>query len=247
MGRPPIGERALTAAEKMRRYRARKFGNKPPVTKSSATNAAVASLQTRLREVETELARERQAHKETRAKFGNTGAVTKSLERDRDLYKQKAEKAEARVAELEATLAAQPPAAGRVRPPPLPQTLEEWGELKRKTAEGRRAERAARRADPEVKIAELEEQLKQRDRRIAKMESESAPQQEIASLRKQLRLARSSLREVTRSPKGTVFVDKADLRRIRACLHPDRASTPMEREQAEAASKAFNTLPIAAV
>ena len=103
MGRPPIGERALTAAEKMRRYRARKFGNKPPVTKSPVTNAAVASLQARLREVETELARERQAHKETRDVFGNKDAVTKSLERDRDRYKQKAEKAEARVAELEAT------------------------------------------------------------------------------------------------------------------------------------------------
>jgi hypothetical protein len=33
MGRPPLGERALTPAEKMRRYRERKFGNKPPVTK----------------------------------------------------------------------------------------------------------------------------------------------------------------------------------------------------------------------
>lgn len=32
MGRPPIGERALTPAEKMRRYRAKKFGNKAPVT-----------------------------------------------------------------------------------------------------------------------------------------------------------------------------------------------------------------------
>jgi len=54
MGRPPIGERAMTAAEKMRRYRARKFGNRPPVTKSAAT---VAKLAARIRELEAELAR----------------------------------------------------------------------------------------------------------------------------------------------------------------------------------------------
>jgi hypothetical protein len=35
MGRRPIGARAMTPAEKMRRYRARKYGNKPRVTKSS--------------------------------------------------------------------------------------------------------------------------------------------------------------------------------------------------------------------
>src|SRR5262245_57672158 len=36
VGRPPMGERAMTPAEKQRRYRERKFGNKPkrpPVTK----------------------------------------------------------------------------------------------------------------------------------------------------------------------------------------------------------------------
>jgi hypothetical protein len=33
MGRPPIGERALTAAEKMRRYRARLQASKPAATK----------------------------------------------------------------------------------------------------------------------------------------------------------------------------------------------------------------------
>jgi hypothetical protein len=70
MGRPPIGERAMTAAEKMRRYRARKFGNKPPVTKSTATqidpaatrqriDSAIAPLEARVRELEAELARER--------------------------------------------------------------------------------------------------------------------------------------------------------------------------------------------
>src|SRR5262245_118413 len=53
MGRPPIGERAMTPAEKQRRYRERKFGNKPSVTKS----AAVAKLEARIRELEVELAR----------------------------------------------------------------------------------------------------------------------------------------------------------------------------------------------
>jgi hypothetical protein len=41
MGRRPIGERPLTAAEKMRRYRARKFGNKLATKSLSASAAAV--------------------------------------------------------------------------------------------------------------------------------------------------------------------------------------------------------------
>jgi hypothetical protein len=56
MGRPPIGERAMTAAEKQRRYRERrdaKLGNKPRVTKS----ASVDKLERRIRELEAELAR----------------------------------------------------------------------------------------------------------------------------------------------------------------------------------------------
>jgi len=52
----------MTAAEKMRRYRARKFGNKP-VTKSPA--ATVAQLETRIRELEVELARARAARGKT--------------------------------------------------------------------------------------------------------------------------------------------------------------------------------------
>jgi hypothetical protein len=47
MGRPPIGERALTAAEKQRRYRERKFGKR---NKPSA--ALVERLQARIRELE---------------------------------------------------------------------------------------------------------------------------------------------------------------------------------------------------
>jgi DNA repair exonuclease SbcCD ATPase subunit len=49
-GRPPLGERAMTPAEKMRRYRARKFGNKPRVTRSAA-----AALKARIRELEAAL------------------------------------------------------------------------------------------------------------------------------------------------------------------------------------------------
>jgi hypothetical protein len=56
MGRPPIGERAMTPAEKQRRYRERKFGNRPPVTKS----ATAAALAARIRELKQQLA---QAHK----------------------------------------------------------------------------------------------------------------------------------------------------------------------------------------
>src|SRR5262245_20500133 len=46
-GRPPLGDRAMTPAEKQRRYRERKFGNKPakaPVTKSPAKEARIKQL-----------------------------------------------------------------------------------------------------------------------------------------------------------------------------------------------------------
>jgi|SRR6516225_3265543 hypothetical protein len=55
----------MTPAEKMRRYRARKFGNKPPVTKS---HAAVAPLEARIRELEAEL-----VHERTRTKMLESG------------------------------------------------------------------------------------------------------------------------------------------------------------------------------
>src|SRR5437016_4819451 len=63
-GRRPIGERAMTPAEKQRRYRERKFGNRPkrpPVTKSTAAKAAAIdpASAARIRELEAELARER--------------------------------------------------------------------------------------------------------------------------------------------------------------------------------------------
>jgi hypothetical protein len=54
MGRPPIGARALTPAEKQRRYRERraaKFGNKGTVTKPTAA-AAVAKLEARVRKLQ---------------------------------------------------------------------------------------------------------------------------------------------------------------------------------------------------
>ena len=35
MGRPPFGERAMTAAEKQARYRAKKFGNSVSVTNTA--------------------------------------------------------------------------------------------------------------------------------------------------------------------------------------------------------------------
>lgn len=58
MGRPPIGERAMTAAEKMRRYRERK-PKQPP--KPSAQAEPDAALRARIAELERELAEVRQA------------------------------------------------------------------------------------------------------------------------------------------------------------------------------------------
>ena len=68
--------------------------------------------------------------------------------------------------------------------------------------------------------------------------------QENANLRRQLAEARSRLHSITQ---GAVFVAKDDLRIIRACLHPDGAQSPAARHRCEAASKAFNALPIRAV
>ena len=58
---------------------------------------------------------------------------------------------------------------------------------------------------------------------------------------------RAKLRRIGSLSKNTVLVPKADLRLIRSSLHPDRARTPAERDQAEAASKAFNAMNIEAV
>ncbi len=71
--------------------------------------------------------------------------------------------------------------------------------------------------------------------------------QENANLRRQLAEARSQLHNIIHVPKGAVFVAKDDLRIIRACLHPDGAHSPAARHRYEAASKAFNALPIRAV
>src|SRR5262245_11351691 len=62
-GRPPIGERAMTPAEKQRRYRERKFGNKPPVTKKA--QAKPDEKDRRIRELEAQLAALATATKET--------------------------------------------------------------------------------------------------------------------------------------------------------------------------------------
>ena len=69
---------------------------------------------------------------------------------------------------------------------------------------------------------------------------------ENAKLRRQLAEARSRLHSITHVPKSAVFVAKGDLRIIRACLHPDGAQSPAARHRYEAASKAFNALPIKA-
>jgi hypothetical protein len=42
---------------------------------------------------------------------------------------------------------------------------------------------------------------------------------------------RYRLREVTDAPKGTVFMKRADRRKIRACLHPDRVQDPAAKKR----------------
>jgi len=96
MGRPPIGERAMTAAEKMRRYRARKFGNRPPVTKLTA--AAAERLAARIRELEAELARERAKPPITKPAAIDPASLPKSYrERFEAMCRRQAREFEARV------------------------------------------------------------------------------------------------------------------------------------------------------
>ena len=71
--------------------------------------------------------------------------------------------------------------------------------------------------------------------------------QENAKLRRQLAEARSRLHSITHVNKAAAFVAKDDLRIIRACLHPEGTQNPAARHRYEAASKAFNALPILAV
>ena len=113
---------------------------------------------------------------------------------------------------------------------------------------------AAWRERREQRLAELEAvitKLKAENEKAAEaLTANRAPPgllQENANLRRQLAEARSRLHSITHVPKGAVFVAKDDLRIIRACLHPDSAQTPAARHRYEAASKAFNALPIRAM
>ena len=104
----------------------------------------------------------------------------------------------------------------------------------------------------EQRLAELEAviaKLKAENERAAEARAANTAWlvQENANLRRQLAEARSRLHSITHVPKGAVFVAKDDLRIIRACLHPDGAQSPAARHRYEAASKAFNALPIRAV
>jgi hypothetical protein len=82
----------MTPAEKQRRYRERKFGNKPAVTKSSVAKE--------LAEVKAELARERQEHQKTRDKLGNKDTVTKQPPTKREMEAQFEQRVEAAAREM---------------------------------------------------------------------------------------------------------------------------------------------------
>ena len=109
-----------------------------------------------------------------------------------------------------------------------------------------------RQASWQQRLAELEAviaKLKAENEKAAEaLTANRAPPgllQENANLRRQLAEARSRLHSITHVPKGAVFVAEDDI--IRACLHPDGAQSPAARHRYEAASKAFNALPIRAV
>ena len=100
-------------------------------------------------------------------------------------------------------------------------------------------------AELEVVIVKLKGENEKAAEALAANRAPPRLVQENANLRRQLAEARSRLH--SNAPKGAVFVAKDDLRIIRACLHPDGAQSPATRHRYEAASKAFNALPIKAV
>ena len=102
-------------------------------------------------------------------------------------------------------------------------------------------------AELEVVIVKLKGENEKAAEALAANRAPPRLVQENANLRRQLAEARSRLHSTTHVPKGAVFVAKDDLRIIRACLHPDGAQSPAARHRHEAASKAFNALPIKAV
>jgi hypothetical protein len=102
-------------------------------------------------------------------------------------------------------------------------------------------------AELEAVIAKLKAENKKAAEALAANRTPPQLVQENANLRRLLAEARSRLHSIIHAPKDAVFVAKDDLRIIRACLHPDGAQNPAARHRYEAASKAFNALPITAV
>jgi hypothetical protein len=212
MGRPPIGKVAMTAAEKQRRYRERKFGNKAAVvaavTKSTARAAdrAAAPLEARIRELEAELARERQSH----IKFGNKGdAVTKRLA-----------ELEAEVARLTTELARGRERDEQAGAASLPKSYRERFEAmcRRQNREfewrvEQAADTEARRLFDELFVPNLRKRLEENE-----------------SLNK-------TLDEVLRARRP--LMSKALFRKILACLHPDSRAGASEKMFNEAFA-AFN-------
>jgi hypothetical protein len=226
--------------EYMRKRRAgQKQGSNSGLT-GGASSAANASLKARVAELEDQIQRMTTRGVYTDSMLAKENEVkARVVELEAEVTRLKAEKLHHKPAEPSST-------PEKRQPPPLPRTREELLEAGRRAAEARREARAAS-LSPEGKLATLEGKLKAAQARIAHLENSDGVAKELVSVRRQLAHARYRLREVTRADKGTVFVAKADLRNIRACLHPDRAQSPAQREQAEAASKAFNALPIKAV
>ena len=121
VGRPPIGKRAMTGAERVRRYRLLHATDKP-VTKPAATVTKQASTAALARITELEQL--------------NAALVTELAH------------AKARIAELEARGKQPPPGPP---PFPHPRTPEEWAALRLRVKQERKAERAAKQAAKPVK------------------------------------------------------------------------------------------------
>jgi hypothetical protein len=143
----------------------------------------------------------------------------------------------ARVAELEAALAA---AAVAPQPAPAlePQPTLAAENLRLRSRVGALEQENTRlRAQPRPAAAPRPvREPRPVDEEVARLQAQ------ITRIRQEVRLLRARLRDVTDSPNHTLLMPAADIRSIRAGLHPDNATEGKPRQRLDKASQIFNSL-----
>jgi hypothetical protein len=220
MGRPPIGKAAMTAAERVRRYR-----QKHGVTKAPAESETIAALKSRIAELEAQV----------------TKPVTKPVTEDvtkRSGDKRSAERIaalEAEVVELKQALAQARAASGA-----FPRrTAAEWAAAKLEAEEKAKALKAARK---EAKLREAAAaSVPWESEAVLRYERDEAQKRLYAKLT-EIRNLKAKIRAIAAKSIGVVCSKKLH-REIASALHPDRAAgDPALQKRLTKAFQGFNEL-----